>query len=152
MAADPYLDLADPRHPAGPDGRAAPPPARDQLAARCLSQAAEEDRPLFEVEEALTGFSHAEVGAYLLSLWGLPYAVVESVAHHHHPRRVPATGIDMITVVYVTNVLAHEREAGESGSTPPAIDMEYLAQIGAVEKLADWRKIAEGVEIGALMS
>ena len=58
----------------------------------------------------------------------------------------------MITVVYVTNVLAHEREAGESGSTAPAIDMEYLAQIGAVEKLADWRKIAEGVEIGALMS
>ena len=120
--------------------------------ARCLSQSAEEDRPLFEVEEALTGFSHAEVGAYLLSLWGLPYAVVESVAHHHHPRRVPATGIDMITVVYVTNVLAHEREAGESGSSAPAIDMEYLAQIGAVEKLADWRKIAEGVEIGALMS
>ena len=41
------------------------------------------------------------VGAYLLSLWGLPYTVVEAVAHHQHTGRVPNSSLDMVLVVYV---------------------------------------------------
>jgi methyl-accepting chemotaxis protein len=33
---------------------------------------------------------------------GLPYAIVEAVAHHHHPRRVPIKGIDMVLAIYVS--------------------------------------------------
>jgi len=33
------------------------------------------------------GFDHADVGGYLLGLWGLPPAVVEAVAFHHFPLR-----------------------------------------------------------------
>jgi putative nucleotidyltransferase with HDIG domain len=111
--------------------------------ARALSQAEEEGRPLFEVEESLIQISHAEVGAYLLSLWGLPSSVVEAVAHHHHPRRVPQNGIDMVLLVYAANLLAHEREAIAAGTTPPEFDMELLEQAGAASRLADWRMIAE---------
>ena len=56
--------------------------------ARAIAGAQSEKRPLFEVEEELTGVSHAEVGAYLLSMWGIPYVIVEAVAHHHHLERV----------------------------------------------------------------
>jgi HD-like signal output (HDOD) protein/CheY-like chemotaxis protein len=41
-------------------------------------------RPTHEVERCVWGTSHAEVGAYLLSLWGMPVAVVDAVGHHHH--------------------------------------------------------------------
>lgn len=91
--------------------------------------------------------SHAEVGAYLLSLWGLPYAVVEAVAHHHHPRRVPANELDMVPLVYVTNLLAHEREAIDQGTPAPAFDMELLEQAGMADKLPEWRKIAEAAQL-----
>jgi putative nucleotidyltransferase with HDIG domain len=118
--------------------------------ARCLQQSAAEDRPLFEIEEALTSISHAEVGAYLLSLWGLPYAIVEAVAHHHHPRRIPPNGPDMVAVVYTTNLLAHEREASELGRKAPAIDIEFLTRAGVMDKLPEWREIAAKAELTTL--
>lgn len=40
---------------------------------------------LHEAERATFGTTHAEVGAYLLGLWGLPHAMVQATAQHHHP-------------------------------------------------------------------
>jgi putative nucleotidyltransferase with HDIG domain len=115
--------------------------------ARALLQAEQEARPLFEIEEKLIHISHAEVGAYLLSLWGLPFAIVEAVAHHHHPRRVPPKGLDMLLVVYVANLLAHETSGVDKNLVAPEFDMEFLKQAGAVEHLPKWRKIAETAHI-----
>jgi putative nucleotidyltransferase with HDIG domain len=111
--------------------------------ARALAQSDQENIPLFEVEEKLIHISHAEVGAYLLSLWGLPYSVVEAVAHHHHPRRVPQIKPDMLLVVYISTMLAHEREAIAKGLAAPEIDLELLEQTNVTMKLPEWRKIAE---------
>ena len=111
--------------------------------ARALAQAEHEGLPLYEIEEKLTHFSHAEVGAYLLSLWGLPYAIVEAVAHHHHPRRVPIKGVDMIFAVYAANLLAHEVFATENGTPPPRFDLEFFREAGAMDLLPEWRKIAQ---------
>jgi HD-like signal output (HDOD) protein len=49
---------------------------------RALEEMEAEGRPLFAVETDLTGVSHAEVGAYLLGIGGLPSPVVEAVAPH----------------------------------------------------------------------
>jgi putative nucleotidyltransferase with HDIG domain len=114
--------------------------------ARVLAQSENEGRPFHEVEEQLTHISHAEVGAYLLSLWGLPYSVVEAVAHHHHPRRVPQVGIDMILVVYVSNILAQERAALAGGPPPLPLDMALLEENHAASFLPEWRKIAEAAD------
>jgi putative nucleotidyltransferase with HDIG domain len=115
--------------------------------ARAVSGAREEGRPLFAVEEELIGISHAEVGAYLLSLWGLPYPVVESVAHHHHPERIQQHKLDMISVVYLSNLLAHETngEAGGKSFAFQPIDPKLLEAIGAVDQLPEWRQMAETV-------
>ena len=50
-----------------------------------LERAESEGRALFEVEREQRGFTHAEVGAHVLGLWGLPPAIVEAVAYHHDP-------------------------------------------------------------------
>jgi len=116
--------------------------------ARALAGSENEGRPLHEIEEKLIHISHAEVGAYLLSLWGLPSAVVAAVAHHHHPRRAPAKGVGMILVVYSANLLAHEICAPESGAVPPQIDEDYLQEAGALTLLPEWRRIAVAAHSG----
>lgn len=41
------------------------------------------------IERRLLGTSHAEIGAYLLGLWGLPLAIIDAVAHHHDDPATP---------------------------------------------------------------
>ena len=54
--------------------------------ARVLEVSAERGQPVFEVEREVLGYTHGEVGACLLGLWGMPATVIEAVAHHHdHP-------------------------------------------------------------------
>lgn len=44
--------------------------------------AADSRRAIGSTEEEAFGVSHAEVGAYLLGLWGLPWPIVDGVARH----------------------------------------------------------------------
>ena len=61
-----------------------------------------------EAEEQIIGTSHAEIGAYLLGLWGIDRLVVEAVAHHHRPDRIPYTSFDASTALYLADRLAGE--------------------------------------------
>jgi HD-like signal output (HDOD) protein len=64
---------------------------RDTLLA-ALEHARAKELPLHLAERELGCVSHAHVGAYLLGTWGLSYALVEAVAHHHDPvSREPAS-------------------------------------------------------------
>ena len=64
----------------------------------------------YEAEETLIGLSHAELGAYLLGLWGIGGLIVEAVAHHHRPLRVPHTSFDSTTALYLAALIADEFE------------------------------------------
>lgn len=55
------------------------PAALQELAARATA----EQRPMWQLEQEVIGAGHAEVGAYLLGVWGLPDPVVEATALHH---------------------------------------------------------------------
>jgi putative nucleotidyltransferase with HDIG domain len=119
--------------------------------ARALEGAAEEKRPLFAVEQDLMGVSHAEVGAYLLGIWGLPCPVVEAVAHHHHPERVPQDTLDAVAVVHVANYLAHENPvrpaAEEDSNSYLKPDPEYLENLGLTDQVSAWNEYAETAAI-----
>jgi len=102
----------------------------------------------FEAEEELIGTSHAEIGAYLLGLWGIPNLAVEAIAHHHHPTRVPNAGIDSTVVVYVADLLAHELEADPQGTKALEIeepDRACLETLGVLPSLSEFRQIAHRV-------
>ncbi|MGH9759066.1 MAG: HDOD domain-containing protein, partial [Candidatus Acidiferrales bacterium] len=117
-----------------------------QNLARALSGAAEEKKPQFEVEEELMGVSHAEVGAYLLGIWGLPCPVVEAVAHHHRPERIPHDKLDAVGIVYIANCLAHQhsgRAEAEGAPVYQSVDPEFLERLELTEDFAEWEKIAE---------
>ena len=112
---------------------------------KVLAQAAEERCPLYKVEEREYGLSHAEIGGYLLGLWGLPYILVEAVALHHGPNRVPHEYFDAVSAVHIANLLAHEFDPsspeGTLGNDTEPSQVE-LAALGVGEDLAAWRAMA----------
>jgi HD-like signal output (HDOD) protein len=65
-------------------------------------------RSQVEAEEQIIGTSHAEIGPYLLGLWSMDSLIVEAVAHHHRPNRIPHTSFDASTALYVADCLARE--------------------------------------------
>ncbi|RMH17179.1 MAG: HDOD domain-containing protein [Gemmatimonadetes bacterium] len=111
-------------------------------------QAAATQRPLHEVEREVHGTTHAEVGAYLLGLWGLPLAVVEAVANHHAPERIPREGMSVAAAVYFADTLAAEAtgEGGPFWSRPP-LDESLLAAASAGDEVAKWRGLADDLSL-----
>ncbi|MBN6148792.1 HDOD domain-containing protein [Xanthomonas sp. AmX2] len=88
------------------------------------------DRLCRDADPDSSGFpSHAEIGAYLLGVWGLPGAIVEAVAHHHCPGRVEHRQFDAVGVVHVAVALAR-------GEAP---DADYLQAMGVAAELPQWQ-------------
>ncbi|MBI3475237.1 MAG: HDOD domain-containing protein [Acidobacteria bacterium] len=90
----------------------------------------------FEAEEQVLGTSHAEIGAYLLGLWGIPHLAVEAIAHHHHPTRIPYSGWDSAVAVYVADLLDGCVNAPSFRDS----DKETLATLGLLTEVEGLRQ------------
>jgi HD-like signal output (HDOD) protein len=113
---------------------------------KALVEAQASNIPLNQAEERLEGFGHAEIGACLLGLWGLPYTVVEAVALHHRPNRVPHQGFDAISAVYAANLLAHGvEEAADGSSSPYSLEkfQEEINELGIGEQMPEWQAMVK---------
>jgi putative nucleotidyltransferase with HDIG domain len=95
--------------------------------------------PLGQAELELLGATHAEVGAYLLGLWGMPTPLVEAVALHHRPTVQDSPHFTLATALHVANGLLHEHAPGPPGSVPSQLDMGYLAQLELHHRVRVWR-------------
>ena len=113
-----------------------------------LNQAKGSGHRLAEIEQQTLGVTHAEVGAYLLGLWGLPYSIVEAVAHHHQPSRVNVHEFDVLAAVHVADALATERGSGftRCESDPRALDLEWIESKGWSDRVDQWRRFAAEVD------
>jgi putative nucleotidyltransferase with HDIG domain len=103
--------------------------------------------PLSDVEHEIFGANHAEIGAYLLSLWGLPLNILEAAALHHQPQGSPNKVFTPLTAVHVANALQHAMNPGQDDQVRQEIDMEYLAELGMVECLPAWCAEILGSEV-----
>ena len=102
-----------------------PPASLDEEVARS-------QRPRHVVERELFGVSHAEIGAYLLGMWGMPSSVVEVAAYHHRPTDAPLNATRLVLAIHVADALV------DIDDRPPAIDMEFLARCGRANELQGW--------------
>jgi HD-like signal output (HDOD) protein/CheY-like chemotaxis protein len=107
---------------------------------RLLSRASEKNQPLFRVEEELWGITHAEIGAYLLGLWGLPVGITEAVAYHHSPSRVPHYRFDAVAAVHIANLLAHECE-GSTADLSDCWDLALVKDLGIAHLIPGWKEV-----------
>ncbi len=88
------------------------------------------------IETRLFGVSHAEVGAYLYGLWGLPNSIVEAVAFHHAPARLPVACFSPLVALHVANAL-DQPDTGPARDTR-MLDHDYLDRAGLSERLQVW--------------
>jgi HD-like signal output (HDOD) protein/CheY-like chemotaxis protein len=101
------------------------------------ARAKAEGVPTYVIERRRHGYTHAEIGAYLLALWGLPGGVVEAVAHHHTPSgTAPGGELDLPGLIHVADALVHEAGNPEAASR---LDPAYVDAAGLAGRLASWR-------------
>lgn len=91
-----------------------------------------------EAEKELLGCTHAEIGAYLFGIWGLPHPIVEAVAYHHRPADCVGAGFSPLTAVHVADALVWATCDGDAGFPIPEVDLAYLSRIGMESRYETW--------------
>lgn len=74
----------------------------DRYAHRQLRQAVElsqsGETPLREAELSVFGFTHSELGQWVMERWKLPMTLCVAIGHHHNPQSAPAHALLVWTV------------------------------------------------------
>jgi HD-like signal output (HDOD) protein len=109
-----------------------------------MDQAAKTGFPLHQVESERLGLTHAEVGAFLMGLWGMPDPVLEAIAYHHHPADDQHHAFGPLIAVHAADALFNLTmpDPGMPGGET-RVDMEYLASLGLNTRMSAWLAVAE---------
>jgi HD-like signal output (HDOD) protein/ActR/RegA family two-component response regulator len=99
--------------------------------------ASADGRAVWQVEKEMLGCTHAEVGAYLLGIWGLPFPIVEAVAWHHRPSESAASEMSPLAAVHVANAL-DARSHGHAPDYDETLDTVFLERIARLHRLETW--------------
>lgn len=104
----------------------------------------------YELEKL--GCTHAQVGAYLMSIWGLPFPLVRAVAFHHSPADAGEIGFTSLTAVHAADALTSSLDPlplNHDGE----LDGKYLDSLGLTQRVEVWRDLpkesAMAAEAGA---
>ncbi len=122
----------------------------DKFPEKCqkiIELAGSENCLTWEAEQRLIGTTHAQIGAYLLGIWGLSEPIVEAVAYHHGPQKCPDANLTLATV-YLANIFVEEtaQENVEGAGSP--VDTEYLERLGILDRIDSWRAVCHSAREG----
>ncbi len=98
-----------------------------------------QQRPLEDLELDEFGATHAEIGAYVLGLWGLPSPIVEAVAYHHTPGQSFGGEFSPLIAVHAADAIDRSRQ----GSSEPPLDMAVLRRFGVAHRVEEWRTLLD---------
>jgi HD-like signal output (HDOD) protein len=96
--------------------------------------------PIWKMEGSDFNATHADIGGYLLALWGLPDAVVDATAWHHTPSSSDAREFGPLTAVHVADALSHDAFAEQLGLAE-WLDLAHLERLGTTHRLDRWREL-----------
>lgn len=91
-----------------------------QQCSEIYEAAREQGRLLYEVEQEVFGFTHADVGGELVNCWRMPGVLAEAIKYHHRPEGAREFPL-LAAMVHIANILAHAGHFGMSGDhlVPP---------------------------------
>jgi putative nucleotidyltransferase with HDIG domain len=99
-------------------------------------------RSFLGAEENAFGANHADIGGYLLGLWGLPVPVVEAIALHHTPMQCTYKAFSPLTAIHTANALVNFPGPPDRLLDIPELDKSYLKSLGLDERLQPWSTMA----------
>ena len=92
------------------------------------------DRSPFDVEQELTGLSHAEIGGYLAGAWHLPITLREPILYHHNPIQAKDATLQT-AIVHVADILVKGLACGNPGDDLiPPLSRPAWDQVGLDEQ------------------
>jgi HD-like signal output (HDOD) protein len=102
-----------------------------------------------EIERERFRISHSDVGACILSSWGLPDDIVSVAAWHHDARRF-ARGASDSCALFVAAACAFQSNRGDRTATAELKRLnEVLVGSDREENFERWRRVAAGAGAGA---
>ncbi|HEY0477842.1 MAG TPA: response regulator [Kofleriaceae bacterium] len=101
-----------------------------------FSERTRRGEPELALELELFGVTHADVGARLLAIWGLPAAIVDVVQFHHDPGAAPEPSRRLASIVHVADAAVRHLAA-------PQLDLASLERAGCSHLVPGWLAIAE---------
>lgn len=112
---------------------------------KILIVAQHEGQHLWELENDQFGTSHAEIGAYLMGLWGLDYPVIEAIAYHHCPGKSLAASTGLLTAVHFGDAYDRLKMTEDSAGKLKQLDRGYLDNLGVGHRLDDWQMVCQNL-------
>jgi len=92
------------------------------------------------VSESVTGTAtHAEIGACLLGIWGLPRRIVDAVRSHRLPTTAPDEVREIAAAIHVADAYTNEHYVATGEAI---IDRELVSDPVLAEKVTSWIAIA----------
>lgn len=110
-----------------------------EASAAVAARVAEQDCAVHEAEQALFGFDHGRVGAWLAQHWHFPDTIVAAIDRHHAPQPNPADGLSLDGLIHVADAMAHGLDVSREASE-------------VVPLVAPWAWSALALDEGALLA
>lgn len=107
-----------------------------------MKKVREEGANQYIIEQDNFGVNHAEIGGYLMGLWALPQNIVNSITFHHNPKKFEHSSFEVLTAIYVSNILEQRTLEQLGGPLESFIDLKYLEKISIRDKFSDWVDMA----------
>ncbi|MDD4731719.1 MAG: response regulator [Desulfovibrio sp.] len=105
---------------------------------RVLALSEESNIPIREAELEVLQTDHADLGAYLLGLWGFGEDVVRAVAGHHDPSKIQGGPVAAVTTTHIANYVDHLLVVLNQDYAEHPLDTQYVIRAGLVEQLPAW--------------
>jgi putative nucleotidyltransferase with HDIG domain len=115
---------------------------------KVLNEASKTKQNLWDLECEMFGTSHAEIGAYLMGLWGLEYPVIEAIAFHHRPAKSLSNSTGLLTAVHFGDAFDRIKNNGKDLNSEMGLrrlDRGYLENLGIAARINDWQTICKGL-------
>jgi putative nucleotidyltransferase with HDIG domain len=112
-------------------------------AALVLSASRQLAKPSYEIEKAVWGFTHADIGARLAEQWNFPTSLVNAIRFHHSHSKAPDHHESEF--VHLADHIANAMEIGTSGSWlfPPLLHVRLGRHAPSINLLKAILPVAE---------
>jgi HD-like signal output (HDOD) protein len=110
----------------------------DQFQAAC-DAACRAESPLTPCLRQAFQATPAQIGAYLLDLWGMPDNVVAAVSFLDQPEKEGATGFSLASALYIADHIA-TRKCPPDPCPPPDWNGAYVRSLGCADDLKFWER------------
>lgn len=92
------------------------------------------------LEREKFGCTHAEVGAYLIGIWGLPHSLTQAVGFHDRPELGVETQFSPLTATHAADAIVSEKPPSAI-TQDVTLNRAYLEKLGLTGRETVWREL-----------